>query len=320
MSFSERLKKVAMMGALGSALLATEANAQTHKDNDGSSSRMEQPVKQDWTWGTDAAALRDKAAYESLPAEYKAFAGKTFMERFEMREEWEQKDFLRRDRRRSAILKRNPAATFKDFDPRTKAPDLKLADYPMAEGNYLDKILLDQFDGKLSPLQAKIAEEMATLGRPMATLDPNLPYAEQLKACGFDLMASVVSGTRFHSLSARDQSIFVAQDQDAEFLNDRNERARIELRASLSKEGDEEWDASHGWFDRIFPSKTRYLSENETKGLFPRETINGKSVGIRQPNEVSYSIHDEVTRKVAEKIDREEKETAKHAQDLAQSR
>ena len=51
------------------------------------------------------------------------------------------------------------------------------------------------------------------------------------------------------------------------------------------------------------------------KGKFPRETINGKSVGVRQPNELTYSIHDEVTRKVADKIDREEQAMAQHAKE-----
>jgi len=320
MSISERFKKVAMMAALGASLMMPDAQAKDTNTETKAPDRIEQSVKAGWTWGSDRASLRDKAAYESLPKEYKAFAGKSFMERFEMREEWEQKDFLKRDRKRTVLLKKNPEATIGDYAPRAALPDLKLADYPAAEGSYWTKIILDQMDGKLSPIQARVAEQMVTLGRPLATIDPSLSYADQLKACGFDVEASVVEGTRFSSLSARDQSIFVAQDQDAEALNNRNEEGRRNLRIQLYKERDEEWEATHGWLDRLFPEKTVLLSEEETKGMFPRETINGKSVGIRQPNEVTYSIHDEVTRKVAEKIEREEQLAAQQAKEAKFSR
>ena len=222
MPFSKQLKTIALMGALGASFFTTEAKEKNTADNNKAPARIEQSVKPDWTWGTDTASFREKLAYKSLPAEYKAFANKTFMERFEMREEWEQKDFLKRDRTRTALLKRNPDATFKDFEPKTSAPNLKLADYPVAAGSFINKIIREQADGKLSYFQAKVAWELATLGRPLATIDPNLPYADQLKLCGFDVAADVAKGTSFYSLSAREQSIYVAQDQDAEALNDRN--------------------------------------------------------------------------------------------------
>ena len=315
MSMSDKLKKAAVMTAIGASFLAPEARAQSTSTEAKAPDRMEQSVKSDWTWGTDATSIRAKAAYESLPAEYKAFAGKSFMERLEMREEWEQKDFLKRDRKRSAILRRNPDATIKEFSPRSSIPDAKLADFPVAEGSFITKIELDKQDGKLSPLQAIIAEEVLTMGRPLASIDPNLPYAEQLKACGFDMMASVVSGTQFRSLSARDRSIFIAQDQNAGALNDRNEEARRDLRIRLYEEDAKAWNESHSWFSGLFSTETRLLTEKEMEGKFPREVINGKDVAVPQPNEQSYSIHDEVTRKVAAKIEHEEQMAAKRAKD-----
>ena len=320
MSFSKQFKKIAMIGALSSAFLAPEAKAKTPSSNDNAPVRIEQSAKQEWIWGKDSASIRDKVAYKSLPAFYKAFGHKTYMERFEMREEWKQKDFLKRDRKYSAILKRNPNATFRDFDSEGSLPGLKLADYPTGSGSLLTKIILDQMDGKLSPHQAKVALEMITLGRPLATVDPSLSYAEQLELCGFDIAANVAHGTKLVSLSARDRSIYIAQDQDAEALNERNEEARRKLRLRFSKKKDKEQEKDLGFWAPLLRTKNRLLSEEETKRMFPREVINGKDVGIRQPNEVSYSIYDEVTRKVAAKIEKEEQEAAKRAKDLTQGR
>ena len=307
MSFSKKLKKLAMIGALGGSLLMPEAQAQVLDHNSEGTPRRIQVSRDGWSWSTDSSALRDRLAYNSLPAFYKAFANKSFMERFEMKETWEQKDFIKRDRKRSAILKKNPNATIKDFEVETSVSNLKLADYPCAEGSLWLKIVQEQTTGKLSCHQAKVAEELCRLGRPLATIDPNLSYAEQLESCGFDIAANVARGTKLSSLSARDLSIYIAQDQDAELINARNEEARRELRIRFEKEKDEEWEKENGFFSSLFRTKTRLLTEEETKGLFKFEEINGKSVAVPHPNEISYSIHDEMTRKVADKIEQEEK-------------
>ena len=311
MSFSERLKKAGMMTALGASLLFPEAQAKTETEGIKDINQIEQSVKQDWTWRSN----RDKAVYESLPPEYKAFAHKNFMERFEMREEWEQRDFLKRDRKRTAILKRNPNATVRDFEPRSGASHLKLANFPTGEGSFWLKITKDEIDGKLSHSQAQMAKELLTMGRPMATINPDLSYTDQLKLCGFDVITNVAGGTKFSVLSARDQSIFIAQLQDAEAVNDQNEEAWRNLRIRLSQEEAEEWEATHSFWDKLFPPRITRVSEEYTKGKFPSETINGKTVLIPQPNEIGYSIHAEVTRKIAAKINSEEKKTAKYIKD-----
>ncbi|MDY6408030.1 MAG: hypothetical protein SPL08_04970 [Pseudomonadota bacterium] len=310
MSISDRLKKVAMMGALGASLIAPQARAQQAESIGKAPDRIEQSATTNWTWGTDAHSMHAKAVYDSLPAEYKAFAGKSFMERFEMKEEWEQRDFLKRDHKRSAILRQNPNATIRDFSPNTSIPNLKLANFPTGEGSYDLKIIQEQAEGKLTYEQAMMAQDMINLGRPLATVNKNMSYADQLKECGLDIMARVANGTRLHDLSARDMSIFVAQDQNAERLNDQNADARRDLRIRLAQEDVEEMDKNSSFLGNLFATKTRRLTEEETKGKFPTETLNGKVVGIRQPNEVTYSIHDEITRKVAGKIDIEEKEAS----------
>jgi len=319
MSFIEKFKKAALMSALGATLVAPEAKAKDTMPTEKAPTPVTQSVKSEWTWGTDAASMRDKAIFESLPPEYKAFAGKNFMERLEMKEEWEQKDFLKRDRKRSAILRRNPDATIGDFAPQAALPGLKLADYPVAPPTYEGKIIAEQALGKLSPAQAKVAEEMMKLGRPLATIPSDLSYSEQLKLCGFDMAAEVAGGKALTSLNARDRSIFIAEDQEADLLNNRNGEARRELRIRFAQEDAAEWDKNNTFFNRLFRTKTRLLTEEEMEGKFPRETINGKDVAIRQPNEITYSIRDEVTRRVADKIDREEKATAQRAKDAALS-
>jgi len=309
MSFLKRLEKLALVAALGGSLLVPQARAQDQAAKDKTPPRRVQSVKEGWTWGMDSASLQDRLAYHSLSPKYRVFANKSFMERFEIREEWEQKDFLRRDRERSALLKKNPNATIEDLGLKSSVEHLKLADYPCAESDFMLKIMQDQLAGRLTYRQAKVAQEVCILGRPLATIDPNLSYAEQLELCGFDVAASVARGKKITSLSARDLSIYIAQDQNAEAINDRNEEARRDLRIRFEKEKDEEYAKNHGFFDFLFTTKTRLLSEEETKGMFLRETINGKDVGIRQPNEISYSIYDEVTRKVAAKIAAEEQAT-----------
>ena len=313
MSFLKRLQKIALIGSLGGTLLMPEAQAQDTAPESIPASRIMQTVKEGWTWGNDAAAIGDRMAYDSLPAEYKAFANKSFMERLEMKEEWEQRDFIKRDRKRSAILKKNPDATIKDFFGESQDGQLKLADYPCAEGSYERKIMQEMISGKLTPRQAKVAEELYKLGRPVETVDPKLPYADQLRSCGLDVAANVAEGTKITSLDSRDLAIYIAQDRNAETLHDRNADEYRELCIRFEKEKAEEWEKNHGFWSSLFQTKTRLLSEEETKGMFPRETINGKDVSIRQPNEISYSILDEVTRKVATKIDQEERINAERA-------
>lgn len=284
MSLKDRLRQAVPVVALGMAAFAPTLKAQTpNNSQEKSSVAVVQAEKPEWQWQNSA----DKAVYDSLPAQYKKFADKSFLERLEMKEEWEQKDYIKRDKERSKILAKNPMAKLRDISPDSVLPDDPLAAYPTGNVSFDTHILQEQIKGNLTPIQAKIATEVATLGRPLSTLDPKTPYAEQLKQCGFDVMADLLNGKKEHDLSKRDHAIFVAQIQESEMMHgtDANFESRRDLKIRLEEENN------------------AYYDEHNT--LIKRMLGRAKDPDLRE----TYSVRDEITQKVAGKIQAEEKAT-----------
>jgi hypothetical protein len=284
MSLKDRLKQAVPIVALGMAAFTPTLKAQTPDNSQEKSSvAVVQAEKSEWQWQNPA----DKAVYDSLPAQYKKFANKSFLERLEMKEEWEQKDYIKRDKERSKLLEKNPMAKLRDISPDSVLPDDPLAAYPTGNVSFDTHILQEKIKGNLTPIQAKIAKEVATLGRPLSTLDTNTPYSEQLKQCGFDVMADLVNGKKEHDLSKRDHAIFVAEIQESEMMHDSdiNFEARRDLKIRLEKENNAHYD--------------------EHNTLIKRMLGVAKNPDLRE----TYSVRDEITQKVAGKIQAEEKAT-----------
>ncbi len=203
MSLRDKLKKASTGIALGAALVAPTAMARPAQTNQASAP-ITQTVSENWTWMNPQTAAHDKAVYDSLPKEYRNFANKSFDTRMEMQEEWEQRDWKKRQKTQG-----NDAGRIL----------------------YSDKIGQDLKSGKLNPEQAEMARQMTTLGRPLGTVDTGKPYAEQLRDCGFDVMAKVAAGNSALNMSARDQAIYRVQEADSKMLTslDQNSQARHDV-------------------------------------------------------------------------------------------
>lgn len=309
MSLKNKLKQMIPMIAVGATLLAPKAPAQTQSQTNQvpqPTTQVQQVKSESWDWDKTPQSQQDRYVYESLPAQYKAFANKSFVERLEMAEEMEQRDYLKRDRKRTALLQKNPEATVTDFGGTTTVSDLMLKDVPIASVPVAIQITSDVANGKLSMAQGELAEQLIELGRPLSTIDTTLPYAEQLRLCGFEKMADIATGQGENSLSARDRSIYIAEHESAKLLNDygNNPEAARAVRIRLAKENDKEWAEKHGFIQRLFQTKTRYVNPDQAQTQF--EKINGKTVPVPHPKEMTYSIRGEITRKVAQKIANEE--------------
>ena len=114
MSLKDRLRQAVPVVALGMAAFAPTAKAQTSdNEQEKHSVGIVQTAESGWQWNNTT----DRAVYDSLPSEYKKFADKSFLERLEMKEEWEQKDYIKRDKERSKILAKNPMAKLRDISP-----------------------------------------------------------------------------------------------------------------------------------------------------------------------------------------------------------
>ncbi len=310
MSLKDRLRQAVPVVALGMAAFAPTLKAQTSDNTQEKSSvGIVQTVESGWQWNN----MTDKAVYDSLPAQYKKFANKSFLDRLEMKEEWEQKDYIKRDKERTKILEKDPMAKLRDISPNSVLPDDPLSAYPTGHISFDTHILQEQIKGNLTPIQAKMAKEVATLGRPLSTLDSKTPYAEQLKQCGFDVMADLVNGKKEHDLSKRDHAIFVAQIQESEMMHesDKNFEARRDLKNRLEKENNAFYEANNSSIKRFFSKITPTISKKDKSVIETPEIVNGKSVyhskdDKQNPDILSYSILDEITLKVADKIRAEE--------------
>lgn len=282
MSLKDRLRQAVPIIALGMASITPSLNAQTTSDSEHKPSAITQVAEASWTWDNEKA----KTAFDSLPKEYKQFANKSFLERLELKEEWEQRDFLKRDEKRSKILEKNPNAKLKDISPQSTRPNDSLADYPTGNVSFETHILQEQIKGNLTPMQAQIAKEMAILGRPLSTINSNASYESQLRQCGFDVMADLAHGKKEHDLSPREHSIFVAQIQESEMLHqsDKNFEARRDLKIRLEQEYNALYDSHNTLLKRI-------LGQDKDPDLRP-----------------TYSIIDEISGKVGTKIEQEEKQ------------
>ena len=231
MSIKGTLQQIARMGVMAAALassLPKEAHAQDANGSAGNTAPTTQHINnQNWTWGEDRASQQAKTVYEKLPDEYKVFENKTFEERTEIAEEWRQRDFIKRSKQRENFLKQHPNARVKDLYPQATGilSEAPLAKYKPASASWDSKIASDQMSGYLSADQAKIANELLRYGRPLATVDSNLPYAQKLQLCGFDVLSRVAAGERKSSLTPRDLSIFVAQLDVAKAFNEMPENA-----------------------------------------------------------------------------------------------
>jgi len=295
MSLSSKLRIL----TAGAALATLPVQAQTEQQSEPKSPAITQTVTNDFPWERSSSDARE--AYATLPAEYKAFANKSFMERVEMREEWEQRDYIKRNKAHQQQLKTHPESTPK---------------YPVAEGDFGMQIIKDRYTGKLTPTQAALAHDLMTLGRPLTSIDLSKPYSEQLRDCGFTTLASVVEGTKEQDLSARDHALYIWQIQEADQLTDlgNNREAWRETRIRTEKEDQAHYEANSHWYDVFFRTKTRYLTEEEmAKHSVQWENINGKSVIVPVKNQISYSVRDEVTRKVGAKIAQENQLLTKKA-------
>jgi len=295
MSLSSKLRIL----TAGAALATLPVQAQTEQHTAPKAPAITQTITNDFPWAHASSDARE--AYDTLPAEYKAFANKSFMERVEMREEWEQRDYIRRNKAHQQKLKTNPESTPK---------------YPVAEGDYGMQIIQDRYNGKLTPAQAALAHDLMTLGRPLTSIDLSKPYAEQLRDCGFTTLASVVEGTKEHDLSARDHALYIWQIQEADQLTDlgKNREAWRETKIRTEKEDMAHYEANSHWYDVFFRTKTRYLTDEEmAKHSVQWENINGKKIIVPEKNQISYSVRDEVTRKVGAKIAREDQLMAQKA-------
>jgi len=314
MSLKDKLKEVvpegwkrgAVLTAMSAAAMfapISRAEGQTAESTPPTPAvTQEVQANANWTWNNEDA----QKVYDGLPDEYKAFAGKDFMQRLEMQEEWEQRDYLKRDKLRSDALKRNPNARIGDAFPDSKFPNDSLSDVQTGTvrlGDHVDNL---GRNGELTPQQAKMASEMIKFGRPLATLNPNDSYAKTLQDCGFGMMAEVANGRTEHSLNAREHAMLIAEIQEASPLKEignHAEEAR-ELRIRTAQEDQAEYDRTHGFLSRLFATKTTRLPESAAMTQF--ENINGKTVAVPNPRDMSYSIRDEVTRRTAEKIERED--------------
>ena len=304
----EGWKRGAVLTAMGvAAMVAPVSRAQGQSiEGTPSTPAVTQKAAADanWTW----QSADSKEIYDSLPKEYKAFAGKDFLERMEIREEWEQRDYLKREKIRSDALKRNPNAKIGDVFPDSSIPDESLAGVYTGAGDIGDHIYNQNRTGDLSNRQAQMANELVRFGRPLETLNPNDTYAKTLQDCGFNMMAEIANGRTEHSLDARERSILVAEVQEAaplKQIGNHAEEAR-ELRIRLEREDQDNYDKTHGFLSRLFQTKTTYLPESAATAQF--EKINGKSVLVPAPNELTHSVRDEITRKTAEKIAREDEQ------------
>lgn len=304
MSFIKKLKKATPMIAVGATLLAHNTQAQSTPVEDKAPAPITQQAKTEWHW----AKPDDKAVYDSLPKEYKAFANKSFDERMMMQEKWEQQDYLARKKKHDQMLKKNPTATIGDLFPDSKTAALPLSGFKVGTFEYDIKILQDRLNGKLTPQQAEMAREMKDYGRPLSTVDTSSSYAEQLASCGFDVFSRVAAGQKESSLSGREHSILIAQMQVSESLQflPENEKNRIELKRRLYKEDNENYEATHGFLDKFFSTKTHLLKEGEYTPI-PTEEINGKTLFVQDPKNSNDSYYDNLTRRAAAEIDKEEK-------------
>jgi len=177
-----------------------------------------------------------------------------------------------------------------------------LAKYQLASSSWLSKIAADQKSGYLSDNQALIARELLLYGRPLATVDPQLPYAQKLQLCGFDVLSRVAAGERKSALTPRDLSIYIAQLDVARDFNEMPENIaqRNLLRARLDQEADQDTEANLGIWDRLFFPKTErvQLPKEETRIV----SVNGHKVLAEKPNEIDYHYDREVAYKIAQKI------------------
>lgn len=283
MSLRDKLKKASTGIALGAALVAPTAMARPAQTNQAPAPIM-QTVSENWTWMNPQTAAHDKAVYDSLPKEYRNFANKSFDTRMEMQEEWEQRDWKKRQKTQG-----NDAGRIL----------------------YSDKIGQDLKSGKLNPEQAEMARQMTTLGRPLGTVDTGKPYAEQLRDCGFDVMAKVAAGNSALNMSARDQAIYRVQEADSKMLTslDQNSQARHDV---LVRTAQEENDAHHrpNLFQRMLARPTKVSDPKTYTPATQYEKINGRYVVVPMAGtDTAYSYHDEMTRRVANKLAQEEQRT-----------
>jgi len=301
MALKNTLQYMVRMGVIAAALSAmpeTRAQADEPSPSGGITQRID---AQTWHWGSGKADQAAKKVYESLPDEYKIFANKTYTERKELQEEWAQRDFIKRDQQRKAFLKQKPNARVKDFYPQVLPDkgDQALADCPVTFSSLDEKIFTDTVTGNLSPLQAQMAREVMSFGRPLATINPRLPYAKKLDMCGFDILARLAAGEQESSLTPRDFAISRCQWRDAQTFNDlpENQACFRGLHRRLEEERLAS-DAKQSFLGRLFAPKTVRIQTSHD----PFENVNGQNVFTPHDDELGYDYEREVTYKVAKKI------------------
>lgn len=272
------------------------------------------------TWGDDVSARWNKEVFESLPPSYKAFAGRTFLERLEMKEELIQHMYLRQEQERTLFLTKQPNATFYDFmqngynTPQTRellgrlkcfndfrnTPLKDMHNTPLKDIRIKAPFLGDVMGISKKSLnwdssQSRIARELIALGRPLTSINSALPLAKQYELAQFDILTQVALGRRRSSLTEREMSIFMAEMEAAVFINKRAEAAYENLQIRLKKEDQE--DAQKG----LFPPKGPYKPGEGENEQFACEYVNGRRVFTKDSG-APDSIYDEITRRVAERF------------------
>ena len=131
--------------------------------------------------------------------QYEAFKGKDFDTRMEMIEEICQRDFMQHH-------------AFRDIR--------SLLTQDTTKG---DRVILQAYDQ---------AQQLVYLGRPIDEIDTSQPYAQQLRSCGFDILADIAEGrTTMSKLSDMERSKVLVQLEYSALLGKipANERADVAL-------------------------------------------------------------------------------------------
>ncbi len=153
----------------------------------------------------------------------------------------------------------------------------------------------DSHSYRWTPIQERIAREVAVLGRPLSSINPAMPLAKQYELAQFDVLAQIATGRRLSSLTEREMSIFLVQMGYATRINKRSPNAYRAFQLRLQRE--EKEDAKNG----LFSPKGPYKPKDEVDEQFPCEWINGKKVFTKDSG-APDSIYTEVIRKVSEKL------------------
>ena len=246
------------------------------------------------TWGDTPEIQRDKTIFKGLSSDYRCFAGMTFMERLEKIERREQLDYVLRDMPRILFLEAHPNASARDWNPGGSAK-VALKDVRMIPFSFDDLIQGDSHSYRWTPIQERIAREVAVLGRPLSSINPAMPLAKQYEVAQFDVLAQIAMGRRLSSLTEREMSVFLAQMEYATRINKRSPNAYRTFQLRVQRE--EKEDAQKNLFSPKGPYKPKGVADEQ----FPCEWINGKKVFTKDSG-APNSIYMEVTRKVSEQL------------------